>query len=51
MKTRRYCPKCGRILTKSKLQKTENRYDFQCNSCDEDFWRCEVLHKTQIKKL
>lgn len=39
MKTRRFCPKCGRMLLRSRIK----GYEFQCMSCDEDFYRFEVL--------
>ena len=39
MKTRRFCPKCGRMLLKSRIK----GYVFQCMNCDEDFYRFEVL--------
>ena len=31
MKTRRFCPKCGRMLLKSRIK----GYVFQCMNCDE----------------
>lgn len=39
MKTRRFCPKCGRMLLRSRIE----GYAFQCMNCDEDFYRFEVL--------
>lgn len=48
MKTRRFCPRCGIELKKSRLRKSENRYDFQCVACDEDFWRFEVLRRSDV---
>ena len=39
MKTRRFCPKCGRMLLGSRIE----GYAFQCMNCDEDFYRFEVL--------
>lgn len=54
MKTRRFCPKCGRPLLKSTLRKTPNKYAFQCYGCDEDFCRIEVLRikdMSQVKIL
>lgn len=38
MKTRRYCPKCGRELLRSRVP----GYVFECKSCDEDFYRFEM---------
>jgi transcriptional regulator NrdR family protein len=38
MKTRKFCPKCGRPLLKSQVK----GYAFQCFACDEDFYRFEV---------
>ncbi len=47
MKTRRFCPKCGRPVLKS-----QNReYIFQCNACDEDFCRFEVFRKTDLSQV
>ena len=46
MKTRRFCPKCGLMLLKSRIE----GYEFQCMSCDEDFYRFEVLTKKQKRK-
>lgn len=43
MKTRRFCPKCGRMLLRSRIK----GYEFQCMSCDEDFYRFEVLTRKQ----
>lgn len=50
MKTRRFCPWCGRPLYKS----TEKPFDFQCCNCDKDFTKAEVLRKAnmpEVKKL
>ena len=38
MKTRKFCPKCGRPVLKSRTR----GYAFQCFACDEDFFRFEV---------
>ncbi len=38
MKSRKFCPKCGRPVLKSKTK----GYAFQCCACDEDFYRFEV---------
>jgi len=47
MKTRRFCPKCGRPVLKS-----QNRdYTFQCNVCDEDFCRFEILRKRDLAQV
>lgn len=43
MKTRRFCPKCGRMLLRSRIE----GYAFQCMNCDEDFYRFEVLTEKQ----
>lgn len=51
MKTRRFCPKCGNMLKKSKLKKSENKYDFQCTICEEDFWKFEVLRKHDKERI
>lgn len=45
MKTRRFCPKCGRPLLKSQIK----GYAFQCFSCDEDFCKFEVLRKKNME--
>ena len=47
MKTRRFCPKCGRMLLKSRIK----GYEFQCMNCDEDFYRFEVLTKKQKRMM
>ena len=47
MKTRRFCPKCGRMLLKSRIKV----YAFQCMNCDEDFYRFEVLTKKQKRMM
>ena len=44
MKTRRFCPKCGRPVVKSK----NKEYTFQCYNCEEDFCRFEVFHTSEI---
>lgn len=47
MKTRRFCAKCGRPVLKS-----QNReYTFECNACDEDFYRFEVLNKKDFVQV
>ena len=51
MKTRRFCPRCGMELKKSQLKNRENRYVFQCVACEEDFWRFEVLRKSDVAKI
>ena len=51
MKTRRYCPKCGRPVIKSELAKSENKYVFQCYGCQEDFYRFEVLRKYDSDRI
>lgn len=47
MKTRRFCPKCGRPVLKSNIK----GYAFQCYRCDEDFYRFEVLTTQQIEQV
>lgn len=47
MKTRRFCPKYGRMLIRSRMKD----YSFQCMNCDEDFYRIEVLTKKQKRTL
>lgn len=47
MKTRKFCPKCGRPVVKSCIK----GYAFQCHSCDEDFYRFEVLTTRQIEQV
>lgn len=39
MKTRRFCPKCGRPVVKSEIE----GYTYQCHGCEEDFYRFEVI--------
>jgi len=51
MKTHKFCPHCGSPLYKSKLHKTENKYDFECRNCQEDFWRFEVLGKHDMQQV
>jgi len=51
MKTRKFCPHCGRPVLKSYLSKTRNGYKFQCFACDEDFWRFEVYTTRHIKTV
>jgi len=47
MKTRRFCSKCGRPVLKS-----QNRdYTFQCNACDEEFYRFEVFSKKDLAQV
>lgn len=47
MKTRRFCPECGRMLLKSRIE----GYAFQCMNCDEDFYRFEVLTRKQKRMI
>lgn len=49
MKTRRFCPRCGRPLLKSHNDAAVNGYTFQCFACDEDFFRFEVLRKNDLE--
>ncbi len=44
MKTRKFCPKCGRPLYKSQTR----GYAFQCFACDEDFYRFEVYRTKDL---
>lgn len=44
MKTRKFCPHCGRPLVRSTIED----YRFQCHGCDEDFYRYEVFSTKQI---
>ena len=44
MKTRKFCPKCGRPVLKSRTK----GYAFQCLACDEDFFRFEVYRTKDI---
>lgn len=45
MKTRRFCPKCGRELLRSRVP----GYTYECKNCDEDFYRTEVLNRSLTK--
>ena len=51
MKTRRFCPKCGRPVLKSCNHKKYNEYSFQCFACDEDFFKFEVWRKKDIERV
>lgn len=51
MKTRRFCPHCGRPLLKSHNDKHYNRYSFQCYGCEEDFFKFEVLRKKDMEQI
>lgn len=52
MKTRRFCPHCGRPLQKSNLTKErEGGYTFQCFACDENFFKFEVLRKKDLDRV
>lgn len=44
MRTNKYCPHCGRLLLKSNIKD----YSYQCNVCDEDFYKFEVLSTKDI---
>ena len=44
MKTRKFCPHCGRPVVRSQTP----GYTFQCHACDEDFYLYEVLNTRQI---
>lgn len=47
MKTRKFCPHCGRQVVKSRTE----GYVFQCHACDEDFYRSEVFNTRQIQQV
>ena len=47
MKTRRFCPFCGRPLLKSQIK----GYTFQCFFCDEDFCKFEVLRTEHLGRV
>jgi hypothetical protein len=47
MKTRRFCPHCGRPLLKSQVK----GYAFRCFCCDADFYRFEVLRKRDLENV
>jgi hypothetical protein len=51
MKTRRFCPHCGRPLLKSHNDKHYNKYSFQCYGCEEDFFKFEVLRKKDMEDI
>lgn len=51
MKTRRFCPHCGRPLLKSHNDKHYNKYSFQCYGCEEDFFKFEVLRKKDYEEV
>lgn len=51
MKTRRFCPHCGRPVRNSHNDKHYNGYSFQCYECDEDFFMFEVLRKADMRNL
>lgn len=42
MNTLKLCPKCGRPVIESNNDSEVNGYQYQCLSCDEDFWEFEV---------
>lgn len=44
MKTRKFCPHCGRSVVRSRTP----GYAFQCLACDEAFYRFEVHNIRQI---
>lgn len=44
MKTRKFCLHCGRPVVRSRTP----GYAFQCHTCDEDFYRFEVLNTRRI---
>lgn len=45
MKTRKFCPHCGRPVVRSRTP----GYAFQCHACDEDFYRFEVLKRARFR--
>lgn len=47
MKTRKFCPRCGRPVVKS----CTKGYAFQCFGCDEDFYRMEVFGKKDLAEV
>ena len=47
MKTRKFCPHCGRPLLKSQIRD----YAFQCFGCGKDFYRIEVLTTKELPKV
>lgn len=47
MKTRKFCPHCGRQVVKSRIEGCM----FQCHACDEDFYRFEVFNTRQIQRV
>ena len=47
MKTRRFCPQCGRPLCKS----SQKGFDFQCYNCGKDFTKIEVLRKVDLLQV
>lgn len=51
MKTRRFCPRCGRPVLRSHNDKQYNGYSFQCYGCDEDFFKFEVLRKKDMELI
>ena len=47
MKTRRFCPHCGRPVIKSEIE----GYTFQCFGCEEDFYKIEVYRKKDMETV
>ena len=47
MKTRKFCPRCGRPLLKSQIRD----YAFQCFGCGEDYYRIEVYAKKELETV
>jgi DNA-directed RNA polymerase subunit RPC12/RpoP len=47
MKTRRFCPHCGRELRNSRTK----GYAFECRYCGEDFYIIEVLRKKDLPQV
>jgi len=47
MKTRRFCPHCGRPVLKSQIKD----YSFQCNNCDEGFYKFEILRTKDMELI
>lgn len=46
-----YCPRCGNRVEKCNPEDFYWRYPFECNYCDENFFRFECLNYDEFQSI
>lgn len=46
-----YCPRCGNRISKCNPEEFYWQYPFECNYCDENFFKVECLNYDELKSI